>query len=329
MATIRKRANRWQVQVRRKHAPNISKSFILKADAEAWARSMEVEADKRTLQHDPRILDETTLGDLVRRYRDTVCQTKKGRDVEVILLNAFLRQDIAERSLSALKVSDFARYRDHRLKTVSPSGLNRELSPLQHMFSVARSEWGLPIFENPIATLRKPQNNPPRERRLRPGEFDRLLDATKAMRTVYMGPAIVLAVETAMRRGEILNARPQDFSEGFRSLRIPTTKTGRPRVVPISAAAVGATETLLEAFKPMTDERLIPVSSNAFRLAWERTVDRAGIVDLNFHDLRHEAVSRLFEQGRSMPEVASISGHRDFRMLARYAHASPSLSLHE
>jgi integrase len=320
VASIRKRANRWQVQVRRKHAPLISKSFLLKADAEAWARSMEVEADKRTLQHDPRLLDSTSLGDLVRMYRDTVCQTKKGRDVEVILLNAFLRHPIALKPLSAIKTADFARYRDERLKVVSPSGLNRELSPLQHMFSVAKSEWGLPITENPVAALRKPRNNPGRERRLKQGDLEKLLEAARATRRAYLAPAITLAVETAMRQGEILNIRPRDFSEGLTSLRIPITKTGKPRVIPLSKAAVGACEELLKAFKPMTDECLIPVTSNAFKLAWKRTVERAQIEDLHFHDLRHEAVSRLFEQGRSMPEVAAISGHRDFRMLARYSH---------
>lgn len=325
MASIRKRANRWQVQVRRKHASPISKSFLLKADAEAWARSMEVEADKRTLQHDPRLLDATSLGDLVRMYRDTVCQTKKGRDVEVILLNAFLRHPIAIKPLSAIKTADFARYRDERLKVVSPSGLNRELSPLQHMFSVARSEWGLPITENPIAALRKPENNAGRERRLAQGELERLLEAARTTRKGYMAPAITLAVETAMRRGEILNIRPRDFSEGFRSLRIPITKTGRARTIPITQAAVEAVESLLGAFNPMTDDFLIPISANAFRLAWDRIVDKAQIGDLNFHDLRHEAISRLFEQGLPMPEVASISGHRDFRMLARYSHIRPRL----
>lgn len=322
MASIRKRGQRWQVQVRRKHAPNISKSFVLKADAEAWARSMEVEADKRTLQHDPRILDETTLGDLVRRYRDTVCQTKKGRDVEVVLLNAFLRYELAKRPLSTLRVSDFARYRDERLKLVSPSGLNRELSPLQHMFSVARSEWGLPIHENPIAALRKPRNNPGRERRLKEGELEALLLEAGRTRGKYLKPAVVLAVETAMRQGEILRIKPQDIAADSGSLRIPVTKTGRARVIPLSKAAVEALQELLEAFNPMTDECIIPVSSNAFKLAWKRTVRRADIVDLNFHDLRHEAISRLFEQGRSMPEVATISGHRDFRMLARYSHVN-------
>jgi integrase len=63
------------------------------------------------------------------------------------------------------------------------------------------------------------------------------------------------------------------------------------------------------------------MTGNAFRLVWERVKKRAGIVDLRFHDLRHEAISRFFEKGLTTPEVALISGHRDTRMLLRYSHA--------
>jgi integrase len=70
-------------------------------------------------------------------------------------------------------------------------------------------------------------------------------------------------------------------------------------------------------------ERVFPLSPNAVRLAWERVKRRAGIDDLHFHDLRHEAISRFFELGLSIPEVALISGHRDFKMLFRYTHLRP------
>lgn len=283
MATIRRRADKWQVQVRRRHAPNISRTFHRKTEAEAWARSMEVEADRRTLKHDPRLLDELTLGDLVKRYRDTICSAKMGADVETTLLNAFLRQGICRKPLSSLSVQDFATYRDERLKIVSASGLNRELSPLQHMFSIARSEWAIPLIENPIALLRKPRNNQARERRLRNGEYEILLRAAAKARNGYLVSAIIIAVETAMRRGEILNVREDDFIGAFGRLRIPQTKTGRPRTIPLSTAATEAFERLGKAFPDQSDGRLLPVSPNAFRLSWERTVSRAGLIDLHFH----------------------------------------------
>lgn len=317
MASIRKRGDRWQVQVRRQHAPNITRSFVKRADAEAWGREMEVEADRRCLKNDPRVLDRITLGDLVVRYRDEVCAFKKSRDVEQAILTAFVRHRLAKLPLSQVTPAEFAKYRDERLKKVSPSGLNREFSPLQHMYEIAQSEWGLPITENPLKRVRKPQNNRPRSRRLLSGEYERLLAAAGRRRVKYLKPMIILAIETAMRRGEILAAKRSHLGEGMRSLYIPETKTGVPRTIPISSIA---REQLLHLEQAEPDASLFDVTCNAFKLAWQRTVEDAGLEDLHFHDLRHEAVSRLFERGLSMPEVASISGHRDFRMLARYAH---------
>lgn len=317
MANIRNRGDRWQVQIRRKHAPNLSRSFIKRADAEAWGREMEVEADRRSLKHDPRVLDRITLGELVTRYRDEICASKKSRDVEFTLLNAFLRHRLAKLPLSQVTTFEFAKYRDERLKSVSASGLNRELSPLQHMFEIAQSEWGLPLQDNPIKGMRKPQNNVPRSRRLRGEEYERLLSAAEQRRVAYLKPVIILAIETAMRRGELLGARKRDLGEGMRTLYIPDTKTGVPRTIPLSELARSQ---LVHIDRLSDEQHLFDVSSNAFKLTWRRTVDAAGLVDLHFHDLRHEAISRLFEKRLSMPEIASISGHRDFRMLARYAH---------
>ena len=321
MPSIRKRGDRWQVQIRRQHAPNITRSFLKRADAEAWGREMEVEADRRCLKHDPRVLDRITLGDLVVRYRDEICANKKSCDVEQTILNAFLRHRLAKRPLSQVTSAEFARYRDERLKRVSPSALNREFSPLQHMYQIAQSEWGLPIIDNPLKRVRKPQNNKPRTRRLQGDEYARLLAAAESRRVRYLKPMIILAVETAMRRGEILAAQRGHLGEGMRTLHIPETKTGVPRTIPLSAAA---RELLSHLEKAHPSTPLFEVTENGFKLAWQRTVEAAGIEDLHFHDLRHEAVSRLFERGLSMPQVASISGHRDFRMLARYAHVSTS-----
>ena len=130
-----------------------------------------------------------------------------------------------------------------------------------------------------------------------------------------MKPIIIIAIETAMRRGEILSMRWQHLGDEFTTLRIPTTKNGEERIIPLSSTA----RSVLKEIRKDT-ELIFPTSANAFRLSWERIVAAAGIEDLRFHDLRHEAVSRLFEKGLSLPEVALISGHKDPRMLFRYTH---------
>ena len=150
MATIRKRGVKWQVQIRRVGVRSISRSFHVRKDAEAWARQMEVQADRCELPDDPRALQRVTLGQLVERYRETVSVKKRGSEVERIVLAAFLRHPICRKRLSDLGPEDFAAYRDERLMVIKPSTLKRELSPLHNMFAVARDEWGLPLRENPL-----------------------------------------------------------------------------------------------------------------------------------------------------------------------------------
>jgi hypothetical protein len=143
MATIRKWRDKWQVQVRRKGCPHLSKSFINRKDAVTWARQTELQADRNELPKDPRQLERFTLRDLVIRYRDTISPRKRGGEVERIVLNAFLRHPICRKRLSDLSSSDFAAYRDDRLKRVTANTLRREFSPLHNLFEVAADEWGL------------------------------------------------------------------------------------------------------------------------------------------------------------------------------------------
>ncbi|GJL92647.1 tyrosine-type recombinase/integrase [Hyphococcus sp.] len=319
MATIRKRNNRWQVQIRRIDAPHLSKSFQRKTEAEAWAREMEVEADRGALRDDPRILQRITLGEILKRYKKEVSKNKAGAQIEAIVLDAFNKEPLAKRSLASIKPSDFATYRDQRLTEVTGSTVIRQLSVIQHAYDIAAQEWGLPIPENPNKRIRKPRNNPPRERRLKSGEYEALLNSAELSRNKLIKPMVILAVETAMRRGEILNTQREHINLTTQQLRIPKTKTGVPRTIPLSSIAVATLATLLDDMNDGND-RVFPMSPNAFRLAWERVKNRTHIVDLHFHDLRHEAVSRLFEKGLGVAHVAAISGHRDFRMLARYTH---------
>jgi integrase len=130
---------------------------------------------------------------------------------------------------------------------------------------------------------------------------------------------VQFALETAMRRGEILNMRWRDVSVEKRTLHIPVTKSGYARTIPLSGAALALLRKLNERGHDRA-KRVLPITENAAKMAWKRLVKRAGLVNLRFHDLRHEAISRFFEKGLNVPQVALISGHRDPRMLFRYTH---------
>ena len=283
MATIRKRGVKWQVQIRRVGVRPISRSFNVRKDAEAWARQMEVQADRRDLPSDPKSLQRVTLGQLVERYRDTVSVRKRGYDVERIVLNAFLRHRICRKPLFEIGASDFASYRDERLMAIKASTLRRELAPLHNMFEIAKDEWGLPLRENPLRKVRVTAGQQRRERRLKHGELDQLIVEARVCRNPLILPIILLAVETGMRRSEVLSLRWEHIDQQARSLLIPYAKNGYPRILPLTDATTEIVATV-----PKRGDRVCPISSNAFRLAWERLRRRAGIVDLHFHDLRHE-----------------------------------------
>jgi integrase len=315
MANVRKHGDKWQVRLRRIGHRPLSKSFTLHKDALEWARQMEVQADRYELPADPKALQLVTLGDLVVRYRDTVSVTKKGGDREHVSLTAFLRHSICARRLSDLRTEDFGIYRDTMLKTIKPASLKRYLDPLHNLFELAKNEWGIPLRENPLDRLKLKAPSQRRERRLAPGEWARLLDAAELTRNPLIEPIVRLALATAMRRGEILAIEASHISFERRSLLIPLTKNGHARTIPLTSDAIAVLTKLLPA-----RGRLFSLKANAFRLAWVRLRNRAGLHDLRFHDLRHEAISRFFEMGLNPHEVALISGHTDMRMLFRYTH---------
>jgi len=333
MASIRKRGDRWHVQVRRQGFPQLTRSFTLKTDAERWARQIEAEADRSGLLVDPKVLRQTTLRDLIERYRDTVVVNKRGRDIETIILNAVLRKPFVRLALTEATSAVFGTYRDERLEAVKPATVCRELGILQHMFEVARKDWGFPMPANPLKAVRKPKLNKGRDRRLDgPAELAALIDHSAQCRNKFIGPLFLLALETGMRRGELVNLRWEHVNLGKRTLHIPVTKNGHPRTIPLSTAAVeilkqvpcpAAGEYGRGGKVPCADSRVFPVTANAVKLAWRRLRGRAGAEGLRFHDLRHEAVSSFFERGLNVPEVALISGHRDARMLFRYTHLKP------
>ena len=318
MATIRKRGDKWQVQVRKAGQPPASRSFIKKADAQLWATQMEAEADRQGLPADWRSLQQTTLRDIIERYRDSIVPQKRGREIETIVLNAFLRHRIARHSLADLSPGHFAQYRDERLKAVKAVTFNREIGLVQHALDVARKEWGVPLSSNPVGMIRKPKIGTGRDRRLEKGEWDRLLAAMEKCRNRLFPLVVRLALVTAMRRGELLSARWEHVDMKARTLHLPMTKNGHARTIPLTSEAVAVLKELREfGTSPTLFEGVSPES---VKLAWKRTIRRAGLKDLHFHDLRHEAVSRFFEMGLTIPEVSLISGHRDPRMLFRYTH---------
>jgi len=318
MATIRKRGSSWQAQVRRQGFPPLVKTFSSHADATAWARDKERAIDRAELSPSYRDLKTITVHDLLHRYEVEITAKKRGADREQFKLRLLRSHSLSQASLDKVTGAMVAAYRDDRLRTVSSGTVRRELAILQHCFEVARREWDIAIATNPVRQIALPPPSKARQRRLEPDDADRFWQAVNRARASWVKPFLILAIETGMRRGELLSIRWPDIDVSACTIRVSLTKNGYERVIPLTPLA---TQTLLSL--PRSNDRVFPQAPGAVRQAWDRLIKRAGIKDLRLHDLRHEAVSRFFEYGLTVPEVALISGHRDPRMLSRYTHLRP------
>lgn len=319
MATIRKRNNRYQVQVRVRGANTLSRTFSVKADAQRWAKQMDLRAETQGLPEKLKTLDHLTVGELLRRYELEITPTKRGHMRERFAIRALQRHEISKSTLTHITEAKVATYRDARLKTIKPASINRELAIFRHAFETARRLWGIPLSENPFALVKRPKANDARNRRLEVGEWDRLRDACSQSRNPYILPMVEFGLETAMRRGEVLALSWSNISIVKRTLLIPMSKNGYSRTIPLTKRAI---QILNELNQPITvlDARVFPTTEEAIKMAWRRVINRCQLPDFRYHDLRHEAITRFFELGLSIPEVSVISGHRDYKMLVRYTH---------
>ncbi len=229
MATIRRRGDSWQVQVRRHGFTPVNRTFRKRADALTWARKTEIEIETGNLRPDQRCKSNLTLGELIERYLAEVTIGKRGSNPETYRLRRFLKHPICKRRVKELSERDFATYRDQRLRQVSPSSVKRELASVHNCLEIARKEWGIAMRDNPLSDLRLNVPNDQRDRRLQPGELDRILTAASATRTKHLSEIILFAIETGMRRGEIVSIRWRDVDLQRRSVRLAQTKNGHPR----------------------------------------------------------------------------------------------------
>lgn len=264
-----------------------------------------------------------TLGRALDKYCTSVSVHKRGHLQEFYRINVLKRAPIADKYMDEISSVDIAGYRDGRLATVSertgrPVSANTvrlEMALLSALYNIARIEWGT-CTHNPVEHVRKPQASSGRTRRLTSTEERRIGRALR-LRNAELAAIFTLAIETAMRQGEILSLRWEHVDLHLGIAHLPLTKNGTARDVPLSHKARQA----LRDFAGPVSGPVFSYTSNGFKSAWRTVITSLGIQDLHFHDLRHEAVSRLFELGTlNVMEVAAISGHKSLNMLRRYTH---------
>ncbi len=340
MATIRKRGPyQWEAQIRRKGFPHQQKTFNTKNEASAWASMIESEMS-RGIWVSRSEAEETTLLEALVRYGKEITPTKKSVITETSSLRILANEELATRTMASIRSSDIAHLRDAWLKEYKAATVLRRLQLLSHVFNIARKEWGMESLANPVELVRKPKPNDSRSRRISTSQqgTDELECIIKATGSTLLPSILHLAVETAMRRSEIVNLRWENIDLERRVAHLPATKNGSPRDVPLSTKATEVLQALRDACGGDTSTgRVFHLREDAVTRAFERAVSRARgkyvqeckeasirpdekfLADLRFHDLRHEATSRL-AQTFQLAELTKVTGHKDPRMLMRYYH---------
>ncbi len=354
MGQITKRGEyQWRAKVRRKGFPEQSRTFTYREDAEKWIRTVERELETSGFV-DRREADKNTLGEVLLRYQREVTPTKKSATIESVKINVILKDPILPKlKMSALTSSAVASWRDRRLKEVGGATVNRDIDVLSAVLNHARREWGIHV-ENPVPQIKRPEKARARDRRFSAEEEAYLLAAltggerqadgtfSKGARNPWLLPLVQLAIETAMRRGELLGLTWESVDLERQTAHLHATKNGDARTVPLSTRAVAILKSLprAEADDQSTERtgRVFETTAMALRKGFVRAVERAQekyrsdckaarrkpvasfLEDVHFHDTRHEGASRLAEKLSNVLELSAVTGHKDLRMLKRYYH---------
>ena len=294
--------------VRIKGYPPKSRTFRTKAMARKWAISIEDAMRSGSYQDSP---DGSLLGTIFDRYEREIVPLKKTVKFHRTNLK-HLYQAFGHLQTYELSAQHIVRYVSMRREQVSSETVRKEVNTLGHVVKTAMALWGVEFDGTPVeqaktilSVTRALATSKPRTRRLADGEEDKLFAALK--RSPATSLAARLTLETARRLGEILAIKEELISRrnGRYYLQVEDSKTGAAFNVPLSSAA----SALLKTMKPDADGYLFTVRNDSISQAFGRAVSRAGLSNLRLTDLRHEALSRLFEAGFTVPEVMAISRH--------------------
>jgi integrase len=329
MASILKIGDTWRAQVRRKGHKSLSETFPTKAQALAWARKVEAEMDARRF-NDVRGLANITLKELINWYCEEIGAAHPfGKNKQAVL--RIWARDHGDLSLDKITADYLTTYvRNRRKGGASGVTISIDLTYLAGVLRSARDLRKLPLNLDPISAARSNMahltisaKSHERSRRPTEQEISDLCDYLDNHSTLPMRDIILFAIESAMRGEEITPLRWMDLNEQDKTIIIrnrkhPRQKQGNDQEVPLLGNSYEIIQRQPCPAELTQDSKIFPVKVRTITSIFPRAKNALGIKDLHFHDLRHEGVSRLFEKGYQIHEVALVSGHRDWKMLARY-----------
>jgi integrase len=319
MAYLRKHKNGWQVQVQ-VGVHRASAVLPNKSKANVWAAEKAAELRKiRDLGVD----DREVFSNILDRYARDISPQKRGERWECIRLKSIGAHEVfRNKKVAAIDAAMIYKYTQARLKEVSDSTVRRELNLLSSVFEAAIL-WKV-VALNPVKQIKKPKDAPHRETIISSKDVDDFLaqipyNKKEKAQTISqcVGVALLFALETAMRMGEICSLTPSDIRGNVATLRV--TKNGKRREVPLSKEAVRLLSLL-----PKNSDSIFGLTPSRLDALFRKYRDK-GELDFNFHDSRHSSITRWALSGKIDPlNLAKMVGHSDLKMTLRYFHPETS-----
>ena len=316
MATIRKRKNSWQVLIRHKGIPPITKTLHSYADATKYAQESETNISKGLFQDLSEAM-QTTLADALIRYRDEVCPLRKWGDLERYKINKLLRNKITKYALARITPNKIVKFRNELALTSSASTVNKYITLISVVYNTARNEWDLNCI-NPVSKVKRMVEPESSDERITPAEEAKLIESASKSKMYWMKAILIVALDTGMRRGELFKLKRDDVDLIKCTAILKETKNGSTRRVGLSPRAVEQLKGLI----PTIDGKYFPTNPDTFKFYWNQLNRWCGLKK-KFHLLRHEWASRMFENGWDISAVATQGGWRDWKVLRRYTALSP------
>ena len=333
MPTIKKRGNKYQVQIRIKGSAPETATFERLSDAKEWAAK--TESDMRAKKHYGQS-KRRTFNELADEYEPYAKDVKRLNHWRTVFGEKKLEEVTAEiinKEITKMLEADTPRYstpatgnveQDEKRENTKRTGstINRYVAALSVCLTHAvKLEW---IDRNPCERINKPKENSGRVRFLSVDEIQALKKASSKHDDLLL--AVLLSLATGARQAEIMGLRYSQIDFVRELITLDKTKNGDKRVLPLVGESLELLRSRQYKRKP-DDDRVFPPSRRAgksdyinLRKPWEAALKEAGIENFHWHDLRHTAASHLAMSKVSLVEIAKILGHKTLAMVARYAH---------
>jgi len=300
-----------------------SKTFPTKGKARAYIDGVLTDIRGNVLV-DRTVSETMTLHQALDEYWDDVGQYKKGADALRRRVNKLKELPLASLPLSAIKTSDVLTLQNKLLETKQPSTVINDMSPLVGCINHAKVKHDMPYLSNPCGAVKFPSTRGnERNRRLSKAERKALLIACYEYDNDFILPVVLLAIELGLRQERLVGLRWEQVDFHRKVVRYEKSLSLN-KGVPLSAPFTKRMERLLIKLHKMTGdgEYVFDASLPAIRTAFKRARNRSGVENFRFHDLRHEAISRMFAEGLEQVDIMKITGIKSAQTLARYTHPS-------